>query len=528
MKKIFVLHPYLLALFPILFLFAQNVRSMKPEALIVPGIVALVVTFLITLLLNLYFRNMAKSGVIASVMIVAFFSYGYLLDLSRKMGVEFAQYEILPNLILSCVLIAAVIAAAGLIRRSDSEHSRLTRYLNLIAGLMVALQIVHAGYLLAAVKDTGPTVAEMARGKNIPAYRPNIYYIIVDGYARQDILKEVFDYDNSAFLDHLRARGFNVADSSHSNYARTLQSLGSSLNGDLLSRLREFGTKVGERVSLATFVQQSMVLMALQVFDYNIVSFVSGYDLTTMKMADVLLTPRFTLTEFQSLIVSRTPLPFVFNHLVGPHEAHRRRVLYTLDKLANIDEVDPPYIVLAHIISPHPPFVFEKDGTPARDSLPFSFSDGSHYFEKGGNAEDYIRGYRNQVQFVTERLQTTIDNILLREADNPPVIIVQGDHGSGRYLNWKSEELTWHRERFSILNAYYLPRIDNPPLYPTITPVNTFRIIFNSYFGLDFKPCPDQSFFSTWNFPYLFSDITDRLNDPKPPATSHTEESTDQ
>ena len=47
-----------------------------------------------------------------------------------------------------------------------------------------------------------------------------------------------------------------------------------------------------------------------------------------------------------------------------------------------------------------------------------------------------------------------------------------------------------------ILNTYYLPGLGNEDLYPSISPVNTFRFIFNRYFGLDYELLEDRSFCS--------------------------------
>jgi hypothetical protein len=63
-------------------------------------------------------------------------------------------------------------------------------------------------------------------------------------------------------------------------------------------------------------------------------------------------------------------------------------------------------------------------------------------------------------------------------------------------------------ERFSIFNAYYLPGDGKSALYDTITPVNTFRIIFNEYFGATWERLEDKSFFATWNRPYEFIEFT--------------------
>jgi hypothetical protein len=76
---------------------------------------------------------------------------------------------------------------------------------------------------------------------------------------------------------------------------------------------------------------------------------------------------------------------------------------------------------------------------------------------------------------------------LLATSKTPPIIVIQGDHG-GTY--WKRPD-----QRMKILNAYYLPGAGNV-LYPSISPVNTFRIIFNTYFGQEFPLLPDVSRYS--------------------------------
>ena len=89
-------------------------------------------------------------------------------------------------------------------------------------------------------------------------------------------------------------------------------------------------------------------------------------------------------------------------------------------------------------------------------------------------------------------MKVLIDDIL-RNSKEPPIILLQADH---------SLAPDFDDRRFNILNAYYLPDGGEGILYPTITPVNSFRIIFNQYFGANFPLIEDKSITSDLGHPY--------------------------
>ena len=112
---------------------------------------------------------------------------------------------------------------------------------------------------------------------------------------------------------------------------------------------------------------------------------------------------------------------------------------------------------------------------------------------------EYIEGYKRQLIFINKKVQEMIDRIIINSPD-PPIIILQSDHGPLSQLGLESI----YKERMSILNAYYLPNNGQKLLYDNITPVNTFRIIFNYYFGANLKLLIDESYYSTFDQPYKF------------------------
>ena len=138
-------------------------------------------------------------------------------------------------------------------------------------------------------------------------------------------------------------------------------------------------------------------------------------------------------------------------------------------------------------------------------------SDGSQYLTKLGKREEYISRYNAQITYINQRVLETIDDIL-ETSENPPIIILQGDHGPGAYFDWESLNNTYLPERLGILNAYYFPDRNYENLYPSISPVNSFRVVLGQYFGEEIDFLDDKSFFSTFDNPYGFEDVTDDLN----------------
>jgi hypothetical protein len=169
--------------------------------------------------------------------------------------------------------------------------------------------------------------------------------------------------------------------------------------------------------------------------------------------------------------------------------------------------MDGSYLVYAHIIAPHPPFVFDERGEFVPHDEPFTLND-ANYYTRDHSRKSYLAGYRRQIQYINTRILETVDAILSR-SETPPIIILQGDHGPGAYLHWGSLENTLPAERFGILNAYHFPDQNYGRLYPSISPVNSFRVVLNQFFDQDYEMLPDRHYYSSWSFPFDFIEVTD-------------------
>ncbi len=518
MKKYFVPHPLLFGLLPVAFLFAQNADQMRLVDIPATAGVVVGAALAATVLLSLLLKNSGKAGLLVTVTIAIFFSYGHLLEVVIDLGDTISQFEKWPHTSLMWILGVIWLIVCYRIFRSKSEFPRMTQLLNYLGVVLVLIQIGSAGYATvgrSSVELTRPTITVGDMRLEEP---PDVYYIILDGYGRHDILSEIYEYDNSSTLNHLREKGFFVADSAHSNYPQTLLSLTSSLNLNYIDSLGIFDHTSADRVPLADLYQTNAVFEFFQSIGYRIVTFSTGYSLSDFTDPDINLAPGSDLSEFAALVYSTTPVPYLRGSFESRYHRERNRIRYIFSKLPRITEAPSPFFVFAHIVAPHPPFMFDENGNDFQVDRAFTHGDGHHYI---GSTEEYLNGYRNQIRVVDSLLIETIDAILARHKDKPPVIIIQGDHGPGLRLHWNSLAKTYVKERLAILNAYYLPSLDSLPVYTDISPVNTFRIILNSYFGTDYELLSDNAYYVVWAFPYQFQDVTDRLDLPyTPPSDS--------
>ena len=511
-----VFHPFLIGLFPIIFLYARNVTEVRFQEIFLPAGLVLLAVGAGLLLLKSLIRDRLKRGLVASVFIFLFILFGPLLNQVEQLSMFAGRDSSVPELIVGGGLLLILTLLGAVILRSRRDLSTPTRLLNQVLVSLLVIQIALAGYAVAGRGETVAPSDEASMPVMTTETTPDIYYIILDGYARSDVLKSIYDYDNSEFLDQLTERGFYIADSTFANYNSTAQSLTSALNLDYLHRVMPADRNEFSRMPTARMMENNRVTALLRRYGYRTVSFSSGYTPTEMDYADYFFAPGWALSEFQNHLLNSTPIPLLVRGFKSQHDLHRERLNFIIDKLSDLDQVPSPMFVMAHISWPHPPFVVLADGRPVEPDWPITLSDGSPYFNRtGGTLEDYLLGYRNQVTYVSRRILRTIDSILV-QSEEPPVILLQADHGPGSRLDWESLTETDLRERFSILNAYHLPGVDATQLYRGISPVNSFRVVLNQYFGTEYPPLPDLSFYTTWTRPYDYHDITDSLRGRSP------------
>lgn len=427
--------------------------------IVIPITISILFTFLLWLLLGFIFKNYKKAGLLASLSLLLFFSYGHIYYLIEDFSV--GGFIIGRHRYLTLVWGLLFIIGAHFIIKTHKNLHNLTVILNVVA---VSLFVMSSVNIVRYEVKVMFTSSDNRTIKNLEANKmdlikvdtlPDIYYIILDGYASSSTLEEIFGYDNHEFTNYLADKGFYVASESRVKFPPTRKSLASSLNMSYLEGINTFDVEL-----LDNLIENNKVMQSLKAIGYQYIHISSPTTVTANnRYADVLIKGDFWENEFGTVLIETTMLN-IFSTVIGKRA--RNRILLIFEKLKQVPSIKASTFTFAHIIMPHPPYIFNRNGEGVIPSLSLR------------DWEPKER-YLDQLIFLNKKLKILVNEILSK-SKNPPIIILQGDHGP----NFENSSFE-HRVR--IFNAYHLPGVEKDVLYSSISPVNSFRLIFNLYFN---------------------------------------------
>lgn len=497
-------HPLFIAAYPVLALYAANATQLAFSD-VSRSLLALVgsaaVLLLLLTLLGLDGRRAAGA---VSITYALFFSFGHVFA-------QFPRTTMLGMLLGQMRVLLAIWAAGWILLtwfflRKLKALDGVTLFLNAAAIGLAAITVIPLLTGALAGKRPAPPASPLPQVKAQAQASPDIYYIILDGYVRDDLMQEIFSYDNSDLIQFLESRGFYVARESYSNYGQTATSLASSLNYDYVNQLSQAeGPDSRDYQPLRALIKDSRARRFLEQQGYRFVTFESAYELTGIQDADVHITFGPPFNNFESLLIQNSVAVLWVDQTFK--DRYRARVTGAFERLGDLSDIPSPKFVFAHIMAAHQPFMFGPNGEPLEGQSAMVQR------ETGGKSAEKLEQFRGQVTYINSLVEDMIDNIL-RSSPEEPVILLQADHGSAIYSDWTSISDVCFHERMAILNAYYLPGRRAEMLYPGISPVNSFRVVFDTYFDAGLELLPDEHYYSTWLRPYDFVSVNDTLETP--------------
>jgi hypothetical protein len=439
---------------------------------------------------------------VATALVAAYAFFGHLAPTMLDIGVP----EVVQMGAWALLVVVAVVFAI----RARGALTTATLTLNVFTLILIGLSLLTiVPYESSRVIASGPTTPESSvpiTATKIP--NRDIYLIVLDRYGSAWSLEHRFGITDNDLPDWLADQGFQVVPGARANYRATDFSLSSMLSMRMLDDLTTtVGTESDDRTPARDRLVRPEVGAFLKDNGYRYYQLGSWYGPTqTNQLADEVLSWGED-TEFEAVLRESTILPAV-DRLLGTsggegdefRDGARGRALFQFRQLQRLASVPGRKFVFAHILLPHPPYVFDADGNAVVKATA----------EELPEAELYA----DQLAFANKQVKETISTLLAGPDETDPIIVVMGDEGPFLCRNVDCVDATNTRLgiRFGVLGAYFLPGQPAEFFPADHTSVNTFRGILSAYFGADLPALPDRSF--DWpdnDHLYDFQDITDRL-----------------
>jgi hypothetical protein len=517
----FPAHPFLLAAYAVFALYASNLRETGFDDVAPSLVVVLGLTGAAFLGLGLLFRSFgARAALVTSVLVVGALFYVELLSwLNRTFGAHLTAADAWPWMLTVGAILGAAVALAPV---------SLTLPNSILNGIAVALivgpawkvgayevETARENWAAQAMWSDAPDLAPVGTAHAAPLLtgeRPDIYYFIFDRYASDATLRGDLGFDND-LTDFLTEHGFYIAAESRANYLKTAHSLASTFHMDYINFLSDDPRSARDDWHpIYDMLENHRVGRFLKERGYDFIQ-MGGWWGPTQHNRQADENYSYGFGEFETHLLRKTILPPMLNAAAPDSGVVRKlqwdagqcqRIPAQFQKLKEIAARPGPTFAFTHLLLPHEPFVFDAQGK----CLPLAERE-----------IDFKTGYLGQLRYANSLIEDFVLHVLAKDGPKP-VIVIQADEGPfpARYRtgsrSWRAASRVELQMKTGILNAYYFPDGDYAALYPDITPINTFRTVFNEVFGTEFERLPDR----VYAFPdvfriYDFYDITDVVHE---------------
>jgi len=532
-SKIF--HPFLIAFFPIMAIYSVNIGLIQLEQFIFPTILIVGSALLFFLCLKYILKNGKKAALIVTLAFIIFFSFGHIYNMLNQVSI--GDTDLGSNRTLLPIFVISFGIGSFLIIRTKRTLDNATSIVNTISIVFITVIVAMVGietfgcdecliqqtYSLGIfsnqIMDSPLYFEEHSFSVSESDSLPNVYYIILDGYPRNDVLKKHLDFDNSEFINFLKQREFYVAENSYSNYSLSSTSIPATMNMNYINFLadelgedsRSYDPLLGKDFGLYA---DNQVIKNFKSMGYKVAKIGS----VPMYLHEIPLADLSSCYKSIHLMDNRLFDTVARTSMIGyfierwSEDLQRQIIICAFEELPKISSYyEEPVFVWSHIMLPHFPLIFGANGEPVTPGESLLVMNNPHVFEGTDSSWNIKQQFLQQLQFANKKSMELVDKIL--ENEKQSIIIIQSDHGSAFDVNLHDPTDDDVHQRLSNINAIYFP--DEKPreiLMNDTTNVNTFRIVFNSYFGSDYDILEDRIYWNlSYKKPFWFKDVTSVL-----------------
>lgn len=505
-KLISIIGPFCFSFYIVLSLYAHNIFESSFNSIFIPLLITFIITGIFYLIFLVALKDLNKAYITTTLMVIFVFLYGpfngFFGEIFARENAELYNFIYTFWFLLFSFLIALVVLKKKVPENLVKVFFLTIVFLNVYVFLGLAFGV---NKLPHGPVNESPASEDINKPEieNSKEKYPDIYFILTDRYLSNYNLEKDYVFNNEEFTSFLRNKGFFVQDRQYSNYLKTLHSLSSTLNMNYINYLSEGGGQDSKSlIPLFNILNDNAVVKSLKQRGYKYIHMGSWWEGTRKnRLADYNFSP-YSLPELVEMLYKNSVLYPLSNFMdiLNFRQRQYKKTLYQMEVLKNIPEVNDPTFVFAHFLITHPPYVFDENG-----DIMTRFS---------RNEKEEAQDYITQVKNANRMLENLVEGILAK-SDIPPVIIIQSDEGKYPYninqnddfFNWFSASPEDVDEKLSIFSAIYIPDFHPEGQNFGVSPVNTFRLVFNKIFNEDLELLPDKYYlFQSYRKPYVFKE----------------------
>jgi hypothetical protein len=446
LRFLHLVNPIILGLFFILFLYTSNLgEGIKAIEIFSLFFSVSIFSCLVFSIFFLIFRELNKASFLSTILLFAFFSYGYFYDLFNEIAIvkEISRHRYLVPIISILSLL--------LILRTYRKNYDYKKFLFILSiSLSVLILINSSQVLIFKLKPTNPISKNLNIENSVNLDLPDIYHIVLDMYPTEDILETRFNFDNKYFLSQLNSLGFRK-ENLKANYIRTRYSLPSTIN------MKHFYNASADEKIYMNETQKS--------FNKSVEADVArklGYKIYEISTNDVKNFYSSFFGDFSRVFVRTSMLRIIDDSSIPIHNfwinKNQKYFQENVSNLIKISDKEDKTWTYFYSRPPHPPFIFNEDGTKNLNANPYNTF--AENLSDPWNEKE-TKNFINQLKYVNNTIIKTVEKIILNSKNS--IIIIQSDHGvynvSGEYSMNNNEPMSdeIYEELFSTINFIYSP-----------------------------------------------------------------------
>jgi hypothetical protein len=485
------LHLFLLPVFFTVSIYSRFAGLTGKLDLFIAFLVITAALIILFLLFCFSYKNKSKAALAASITGILYLFFGNIKELLAVSSLlsPISHYKILLPLLF--VMYAALLYS---IRKTKSVNN-ITAYLNILFLLYLSIEMWNLLQFPGSNQKNNSLLTP--RNKQLTTgSRPDIYFIVADGYPSTIYQQTVLGIPYNSLDSFLIRKNFFPVTNARSNYNNTAFSMTSVLSMQYVDWMKGINAAKPYHYNRATAtIKDALVFRLLRQEEYTIYN-LSVFDIAgnrSIKKEDFLSTTPSAIIFYNTFwnSIRRDILPEFFpvlkkrlirkqeqdnkSHL-SKYKDYNRQVSDSLLTIAALPAPCPKF-VYTHLEMPHFPYFYDSAGKAYPDELVFG----------PGMIRDKER-FKNYVAYTNSHICQLITRVL-SQTNGQAVIILLSDHGINDLPGSRKEDA------FSNYSAFYFPDGNYRQLYTGMSNVNTFRVIFNKYFGQQLPLLSDSSIY---------------------------------